>query len=64
MRQRTIPVSISMPPALALRLRVQAAKNDKSRSQFVCEILEKALSPTVPSNPTPHPQQESPHDPH
>ena len=43
MRERTIPISISMLPKLAQRLRVLAAEKDKSRSQFVCEVLERAL---------------------
>ena len=43
--KRLIPVSISMPPALARRVRVQAAQEDKSRSQFVREVLERALPP-------------------
>ena len=34
-----------MPPALARRVRVQAAQEDKSRSQFVRELLERALPP-------------------
>ena len=41
--RRTVPVSISMSPALALRLRVLAARENKSRSQLVCELLEQAL---------------------
>jgi len=43
--KRVIPVSISMPPALARRIRIRAAQEDKSRSQFVCEVLERALPP-------------------
>lgn len=42
--KRVISVSISMPPGLARRVRVQAAREDKSRSQFVCEVLERELS--------------------
>lgn len=43
--KRVISVSISMPPALARRIRVQAAQEDKSRSRFVCEVLERVLPP-------------------
>jgi len=41
MREKVIPVSISMPPSLARRIRVLAAQEGKSRSRFVCEILER-----------------------
>jgi len=48
--QRTesvVPISISMPPTLAWRIRVLAARQNKSRSQFVREVLENVLpSPT------------------
>jgi len=62
MRNRTIPVSISMPPALALRLRVLAAQKNKSRSQLVCELLEEALPPDDQSHDQPHPTQEHHND--
>ena len=41
--KRVIPVSISMPPDLAQRIRVLAAQEGKSRSRFVCEVLERAF---------------------
>lgn len=44
--QRIVPVSIAMPFRLAQRLRVLAALENKSRSQFVRETLERALPPT------------------
>jgi predicted DNA-binding protein len=62
MRNRTVPVSISMPPKLALRLRVLAAQNNRSRSQLVCELLEKALHPADHPDPHAHPSQEAPGD--
>jgi len=43
--QRLVPVSIAMPSELALRIRVLAAQQNKSRSQFVREVLKKALTP-------------------
>lgn len=43
MRKRVVPVSISMPPDLALQLRVLAAQKNRSRSQLVCEMLRKVM---------------------
>jgi predicted DNA-binding protein len=64
MRSRVVPVSISMPPELAHRVRVLAARQDKSRSKFVCDVLEKSLThactSTEPQLPTR--SQEVPND--
>jgi metal-responsive CopG/Arc/MetJ family transcriptional regulator len=43
MCERMIPVSVSMPAGLARRIRVLAAKQDKSRSEFVREIMERVV---------------------
>lgn len=50
--KRVIPVSISMPPDLAQRIRVLAAQEGKSRSRFVCEMLERTLPLTNVSSQT------------
>lgn len=44
MSQSMVPIAITMPPALAHRARMQAAAEDKSRSQFVREAVELALA--------------------
>lgn len=44
MSARVVPISISMSPQLARRIRVLAAQEDKSRSRFICEVLEWALT--------------------
>lgn len=41
--KRVIPISIAMPADMARRIRVLAAQEDKSRSQFVREVLEREL---------------------
>lgn len=38
MREWKKPVSITMPPSLALELRIQAAIRNKSRSALICEF--------------------------
>ena len=38
-----VPVSITMPIGMAHRLRLLAAMNDMSRSQYVREVLAEAL---------------------
>ena len=45
-KNRTVvPVTISLPPDLAKHVRVLAAKQNKSRSQFIRELLERTLPP-------------------
>jgi len=41
--QKSIPISIGMPKELARVLRVLAAREDKSRSQFVRERLQEFI---------------------
>jgi predicted DNA-binding protein len=42
--ERVAPISIAMPASMAHRIRVLAAQEDKSRSQFVRELLERFLA--------------------
>ncbi|MDY6877364.1 MAG: hypothetical protein SWK90_14330 [Chloroflexota bacterium] len=44
-REEVIPISISMPPDPTRRTRVLAAQEGKSRSRFVCEVLQRVLPP-------------------
>ena len=46
-KRRVVPISIAMPPALARHVRVLAARQGKSRSRLVCEVLERVLSPVT-----------------
>ena len=41
--ERVELISITLPPDLAWQLRILAAHENKSRSQFVRELLEKAI---------------------
>jgi hypothetical protein len=50
--KRTVSVSIAMPESMARTIRVLAAQEDKSRSQYVREKLAEAL----PENCAPQPQ--------
>jgi metal-responsive CopG/Arc/MetJ family transcriptional regulator len=41
--ERVVSVGVAMPRSLALRARIAAARQDKSRSSLITEILEAAL---------------------
>jgi len=41
--ERVVSVGVAMPKDLALKARIVAARQDKSRSSFITEILEAAL---------------------
>jgi len=41
--ERVVSVGVAMPRDLALKARIVAAQQDKSRSSFITEILEAAL---------------------
>ena len=43
-KKTVVPVTIAMSIDLARRLRVLAAKQNKSRSRFVREVLERAMA--------------------
>ena len=45
MREKVIPISISMPPDPTRRTRVLAAQKGKSKNRFVCEVLQQVLPP-------------------
>lgn len=42
---KVVPISIAMPEDMARVLRILAARQNKSRSRFVRELLEEALPP-------------------
>lgn len=46
-KRQVVPISIAMPPALARHVRVLAARQGKSRSRLICEVLERVLSPVT-----------------
>ena len=41
--ERVVSVGVAMPKSLALKARIVAAQQDRSRSSFITEILEDAL---------------------
>lgn len=43
-KSKVVPISVAISPDLARKARIQAAREGKSRSLWVREVLEKALA--------------------
>jgi len=43
-KPKVVPISVAVSPDLARKARIQAAREGKSRSLWVREVLEKALA--------------------